>query len=159
MEVIITMLITAILIGITYTVYSIISKSYSSFNTKNTDIALVLTLDNLLKKDFDRAEIILKDTDGIAIRNSIRTVRYKFNPDNIIRIGAETDTFKIKTDTISAAFETDPVNGKGTLEERNRLDEVNLSLILQNEKITYHYHKVYSSANLFNREPDAINRP
>ena len=39
MEVTVTMLIAAILIGITYTTYSIVLKSYNSFTTKNADMA------------------------------------------------------------------------------------------------------------------------
>jgi hypothetical protein len=60
MEVTVTMMIAAILMGITYTTHIIVSKSYLSFNTKNAGMAEVELLDKLLKRDFDRADVIAK---------------------------------------------------------------------------------------------------
>jgi len=157
MEVTITMMIAAILMGITYTAYSIVSRSYLSFNTKNKDMAELEQLDGLLKKDFDRAEIILKETDGISIKHTDRTVSYQFNPDYIIRTAGITDTFKIKTGEITTSFEGRPVNEANASQEQNRLDQLDLNLLFQNEKIPYHYYKQYSSVNLIQRNPDALN--
>lgn len=157
MEVTVTMLISAIVIGITYTAFSIITRSYHAFDNKHKDMAVVLRLDELLQKDFNRAEIILKDTGGIALMDSSRTIKYRFSPDYILRIGITVDTFKVKSDSVSTIFENNAVNDMGTTEEVNRLDELGLFIILQNEKIPYHYHKVYSSANLINRNSNAIN--
>jgi len=156
-EVTITMLISAIVIGITYSVYSIVSYSYSSFNSKNENMAVVLRLDELLRKDFDRSQCIVKDTSGITFQAAGRLIKYKFDPDYILRIDLITDTFKVKPDTANVFFETKPINEIETSAEQNQIDELNLTLTSQNEKITYHYHKVYSSENLFTRKPDAIN--
>jgi prepilin-type N-terminal cleavage/methylation domain-containing protein len=156
MEVTITMMIAAILMGITYTAYSIVSRSYLSFNTKNKDMAELEQLDGLLKKDFDRAEIILKEADGISIKHTDRTINYQFNPDYIIRTSGITDTFKIKTGEIATSFEGQPVNEANSSHEQNRLVQLDLSLLFQNEKIPYHYYKQYSSVNLIQRNPDAI---
>jgi len=157
MEVTITMLISAILIGITYTAFSIISRSYHSFDNKHKDMAVVLRLDELLQKDFNRAEIVLKDTDGIAMMDSSRIIKYRFTSDYVLRIGLVIDTFKVKTDSVSTAFENTMVNEMKADEEGNRLDELDMNATLQNEKIPYHYHKIYSSANLINRNPNALN--
>src|SRR5882724_100995 len=97
MEVTITMLISAIVIGITYTAFSIIARSYQSFDSNHKDMAVVLRLDELLQKDFNRAEIVMKDTDGIALKDSSRIIRYRFNPDYVLRIGIVADTFKVKS--------------------------------------------------------------
>jgi type II secretory pathway component PulJ len=157
MEVTITMLISALVIGITYTAFSIITRSYHSFDSKHQDMAVVLRLDELLQKDFNHAEIVLKDTDGIALRDSSRTIKYRFNQDYILRVGITVDTFKVKSDSVSTIFENNTVNETGPSQEANRLDELGLNIILQNEKIPYHYHKIYSSANLINRNPNAVN--
>jgi prepilin-type N-terminal cleavage/methylation domain-containing protein len=157
MEVTITMMIAAILIGITYTAYSIISKSYISFNTKNSDMAVLVQLDRLLKRDLDRAEIMLKDNDGISLKNDVHEIKYKFEPGFITRTDVRIDTFKVKTDLVSTFFEGQPVNETSADEEQNRLDELEFTLLFQNEKIPYHYHKQYSSVNLIQRNPDAIN--
>ena len=155
-EVTIAMLISAIVIGITYTVYSIISRSYNSFNNKNEAIAVVVRLDELLQKDFDRSAYISKDTTGITFQGPNNVVSYKFNPDHIVRTGLITDTFKVTPDSVNAFFEMKSINIPGLSTEENRLDELDLTITFQNEKITYHYRKVYSSENLFNSKADAI---
>jgi hypothetical protein len=157
MEVTIAMLISAIVIGITYTIYTIVTKSYNSFNIKNENVAVVLRLDELLKKDFDHAEFILKTSNGISVQNPSGNITYQFDPDFVVRAGLITDTFKVKTDSLYTSFENNVIGETGTTDEQNTLDELGFSLILQNEKITYYYHKIYSSVNLFNRKPDAIN--
>src|ERR1700744_656096 len=104
MEVTITMLIAAILMGITYTTYIMVSKSYLSFNTKNTEMAEVELLDKLLKRDFDRADVIQKTTNGMVIINTGQTIQYVFNPDFITRTSGIADTFKVRTDSLNTLF-------------------------------------------------------
>jgi len=150
------MMIGAILTGITYTSYQIISKSYRSFNTRQAELAQVERLDELLKKDFNRAEVIEKDDRGILVKSKRDTIRYEFTPDYILRVSSITDTFKLRNEDITASFEDQPVDGKGAGGEDNRLDRLTFSLLFQNESAGYQYHKVYSSANLFDRNPYAL---
>jgi Tfp pilus assembly protein PilE len=157
LEVTITMLITALLIGITYTSYSIIVKSYRSFTVKNEEMTVLVTLDHLLKRDFDQAEMIFKDQDGIALTSNDKTIKYEFKPDYIVRIAVRIDTFKVQTQDVNMAFENIPLNEVQETEEQNRIDEVAFILIFQNEKIPYHYNKLYSSVNLIQRNPNAVN--
>jgi hypothetical protein len=157
LEVTITMLVAALLIGITYSAYSIIIKSYGAFNHKNQDMAVLVRLDEWLKKDIARADIVLKDTAGIAINSRGRPVRYRFDPEFIIRTEIKPDTFMIRTDSLVTSFEGLPVNAYGPTDEQNRLDELDLVILFQGEKIPYHYHKEYSSVNLINRNPNAVN--
>ncbi|MDB5137819.1 MAG: hypothetical protein JWP37_4422 [Mucilaginibacter sp.] len=157
LEVTITMLIAAILMGITYTTYSIISKSYLSFNLKNNDMATLETLDKLLRKDFARSEFILKDSSGILLKSALQTVRYELKPDFIVRTSGIVDTFKVNTEGWVTFFEGQPVEELRPQQEQNRLDELDISLVFQNEKIPYHYHKQYSSVNLIQRNQNAIN--
>jgi prepilin-type N-terminal cleavage/methylation domain-containing protein len=156
MEVTVTMMIAAILMGITYTAYTIVNKSYLSFNTKNNDMAEVELLDQLLKRDFDQAGVIQKNTGGIVITNTGQTIQYVFTPDFITRTSVITDTFKVKTDSLMTSFEGQPIDEAGSSEEQNRLDELSFTLIYQNENIPCHYHKQYSSVNLMQRNPNAI---
>ncbi len=156
-EMVITMMITAIVIGITYTSYSIVVKSYNSFNNKNNDMAVVIDLDHVLKRDFERAEIILKDTDGIALKTGAQIIKYQFKPDFITRYGVRIDTFKVQAVDVITAFENMPVNELQVTDEQNRIDEIGFTLLFKNEKIPYHYNKQYSSVNLFQRNPNAIN--
>lgn len=157
LEVTIAMLIAGVLIAITYTSYSIIVKSYGSFTHKNQDMAQLVRLDEWLKKDFAHAEIVQKDSAGIVLNSADRHIKYKFDPDFIVRIEIRTDTFKVKPETVITSFEDQPVNELPTTEELNRLDDLQLDILFQDEKIPYHYHKQYSSANLINRNPNALN--
>lgn len=156
MEVSITMLLAAILIGITYTAYSIVSKSYLSFNAKNGEMATLERLDELLKKDFRNAEIVQKDSGGIAFQSPDYSIRYEFDPAYILRISTITDTFRVSTENINTTFEGQAVNEVNPSGELNRLDELQFDLLYQNKKIPYHYFKQYSSSNLIQRIPDAL---
>jgi Tfp pilus assembly protein PilE len=157
LEVTITMLVAALVIGITYSAYSIIIKSYGVFNHKNQDMAELVRLDEWLKKDFSRADTILKDTTGIALNSAEHHIKYRFDTDFIIRAEIRADTFNVKIDSVATSFGALPVNEYGPTDERNRLDEIDLVILFQGEKIPYHYHKQYSSANLINRNPNAVN--
>jgi Tfp pilus assembly protein PilE len=156
LEVTITMLIASLLIGFTYTAYSIVVRSYSSFNHKNQDMAELVRLDEWLKKDFAHADSVEKDTAGLVFNSIDHHVKYLFEPDFILRNEIKTDTFKIKTENIVTSFESQPVTAFSANREQDRLDDLELDILFQNEKIPYHYHKEYSSANLINRNPNAL---
>jgi Tfp pilus assembly protein PilE len=157
LEVTITMLIAAVLIGITYVTYSIIVRSYSSYNQKNQDMAVLVRLDEWLKKDFTRADMVLKDTAGIALNSAEHHVKYHFDQGFVVRTEFRADTFKLNTETIITSFEEQPLNEFSSTDEQNRMDDLSFVILFQNEKIPYHYHKQYSSANLINRNPNALN--
>jgi len=157
LEVTITMLIAGLLIGITYTTYSIIIKSYHSFTTKNDDMTVLVSLDHLLKRDFDQADTILKDSDGVVLKSENKVIAYAFKPGFIVRNAARIDTFKVQTQEVNTAFENTPINELQATAEQNRIDQLDFTLIYQNEKIPYHYPKIYSSENLIQRNPNAVN--
>jgi len=157
MEVTIAMLLSAIVIGLTYTVLSLVTRSYQSYQTRHREMATVLSLDGLLRRDFDRAELILKDTDGIVLTNKNILIKYRFYPDYVLRKSIAIDTFRLKTDSIAMTFEGKAIADSGTGAEDHQLDELNLQVTLQKQKIPYYYNKIYSSANLINRTTNAGN--
>ncbi|HEY2582443.1 MAG TPA: hypothetical protein VGI43_11590 [Mucilaginibacter sp.] len=157
LEVTITMLIAGLLIGITYMSYSIIVKSYHSFTLKNDEMTILVSLDHLLKRDFERAEIIVKDQDGIVLTSNDKVIKYKFKADYIIRSGAKIDTFKVQTQNVSTTFENVEISEVQETGEQNRIDELGFTILFQDQKIPYHYHKLYSSVNLIQRNPNAVN--
>jgi Tfp pilus assembly protein PilE len=157
MEVTITMLITGLIIGITYTSYSIVIKSYHSFTTKNDSMAVLVSLDHVLKRDFDRADSILKDSAGITVKKNDMSIKYVFMPDFIVRNSLKTDTFKVQTQEVMTSFDNIPIIEMQATAEQNRIDGLDFTLVFQNEKIPYHYRKLYSSENLIQRNPNAVN--
>jgi Tfp pilus assembly protein PilE len=157
MEITVVMLISAIVIGIAYTAFNIVGQSYRSFQHKNEDIAVLVRLDELLRKDFSRANTVSKTTSGIFIKTATDSVTYAFEPDFTVRTGILTDTFKLTVQEVVTSFEASPITAINPVTEQDRVDELDFSILFENEKIPYHYNKQYSSANLIERNPDAIN--
>lgn len=157
LEVTITMLIAGVLIGITYTSYSIVFKSYHSFTTKNEDMAVLINLDHLLKRDFEKADTILKDASGIVLTKDNQLIKYTFMSDFVVRTAARIDTFKVQTQDVNTSFESVPIVEIQATAEENRIDGLDFILIFQNEKVPCHYRKLYSSENLILRNPNAVN--
>jgi len=157
MEVTITMLVAGLLIGITYSVYSIVIQSYRSFEDKNERMIVLVSLDRVIKRDFDRADSILRESDGVTLIDNGHIVEYAFYPDFILRKTGKIDTFKVKNQNWITSFENTPVNELQTTTEQNRVDQLDFTIIFENEKIPYHYHKLYSSENLIQRNPNALN--
>lgn len=151
MEVTITMLVAGLLIGMAYAMYSVIYKSYGSFNRRNTEVTILTTLDGVLERDFDRADSVRKDTDGISLDSRGRHIAYKFEPNYIIRADGKADTFQLKAETITASFEQKPAAGL------NKIDELAFTIIYQNAKIPFHFYKSYSSVDLFKQTNHAVN--
>lgn len=156
MEVTITMLVSAILIAITYTSYSIITQSYSSFTDKNNDLAKLITLDHLLKRDFEQANTLFKDSTGITLKRETNTIRYEFSPEFIIRKATRTDTFKVQNEGVNLSFENLPLTELQAEPTQNIIDGLDLIILYEKKKITYHYNKTYSSENLIERNPNAF---
>jgi Tfp pilus assembly protein PilE len=157
MEITVVMLISAIVIGIAYTAFNIINQSYRSFEHKNDDMAILVRLDELLKKDFNHANTISKTTNGIVVKMITDSVIYDFEPGFILRTSTIIDTFKLTTQDIVTNFETNPITAISPVPEQNRIDELDFSILFDNEKIPYAYHKLYSSTDLIERNTNAVN--
>jgi Tfp pilus assembly protein PilE len=157
MEISVTMLISAIVIGITYTAFSIVNQSYRSFQHKNEDIAVLMRLDELLRNDFSKANMICKTTNGIFIKKGSDSVTYEFEPSFTVRTSSITDTFKVTMQGLVTGFEAAPITTINPVTEQNRIDELEFSVLFENEKIPYYYRKQYSSTDLIERNPNAVN--
>lgn len=162
MEVTITMLVAAIVIGITYTAYTIISRSFIDFKSKNEDIALIARIDHLVKRDFEQADLIVTDESGVSIQKlGLMPVHYEFNPSYIVRRSVVADTFKVNNTDIKTFFEhrekspnndSDPSDVAG-----NRIDELSFTITYKDDLIPFHYVKTYSAVNLLPGNPYAFN--
>jgi Tfp pilus assembly protein PilE len=158
MELTVAMLISAIVIGITYTAFNIVSSSYRNYQVKHNQLSVLIRLDELLEKDFSKAEGIYKEQDGIKILINQQTVTYRFLPGQVIRISTIADTFSVVANDLTFSFERQPLTAEpATDEELNRADELSFNVLLKEEKFPYHYLKQYSSQNLMNRRSHAYN--
>jgi prepilin-type N-terminal cleavage/methylation domain-containing protein len=156
MEVTIALLVSGILIAIVYVAFAVVNNSYHAFVLKNVESADLAQLDLLLSRDFRRADLIEKTDSGLFFKNNNGGIRYVLNSDYIVRTNGITDTFKFKTTRTNMLFEQQPVEtGPDAL--NSRVDELELDLLLHNDKMTFHYYKQYSSANLFEQDTHAGN--
>jgi len=157
MEVTVTMLIASIAIAITYSIYNIVVKSYNAYTIKNNDMTVLIRLDELLKNDFGHADIVLKDQNGILFKSADKMVSYEIGPDFVVRTSGIIDTFKVKLKEFNTSFENIPITEIVGSEEQNRIDELQLNLLVEDKIIPYYYHKQYSSVNLIQRNTNAVN--
>ena len=157
LEVVISMIIAALVITIAYTAYQIIHRTYEAHHLKNAQMAVLLRVDELLKKDFSRSILIRREADGLSFSDSSGTVRYTFASGYLIREGISADTFRVATAQVSLQFEGRALpDYPATDPEAERADELSFNALYDQEIIPYHYRKQYSSENLITRKPDAI---
>ena len=157
MELVIAMLISAIAIGLMYSAYTIVSKSYLSFTGRNEDISTVLLLDQRLNRDISKAEVITRVNNTITMKSGKDTIRYNFAGSLVIRQSLLTDTFKVNTDGVLTSFESMNVDEPPADNQGKVIDDIRFILLFKGQKIPYHYHKAYSSVNLLQSTADAIN--
>ncbi|MEN0052359.1 MAG: hypothetical protein AAGC65_01755 [Mucilaginibacter sp.] len=155
LETIIAMGVTAIVIGFTYSAYIIVTHSYLSFSTKNKHMQTVILLDKLLQRDFNRAVRITAGDHLIRFQLDSGAIQYEFQRDRVIRNQGKPDTLPVQILNLRTAFEQQEIDSTAS-DTARLIDEAQLALILEKQQIQYHYHKLYSSANLFNANPYAI---
>lgn len=168
MELTVSMLLSALVISITYTALTLVTRSYQSFSQKNEELAGLVRLDELLKRDFLAASSIYKTESGIALPGAApdgTQVSYAFGSEAILRrTTLVADTFKVASTAVQLLFEGQEVRQEaedqtatadGAPLEAARIDEFNLELLYKEEKYPYHYDKRYSSENLINRTQHA----
>lgn len=169
MEITVSMLVSAIVVMVTFTAYRIISNSYEGFTKQGRAFEVLIRLDEWLKGDFSQAAQVFKTDEGISIQKEGGQVSYRFLPDEIIRDAAVPDTFKLAVMEWSGFFEGAVVtvlSGEETSQsltsdvsaiEAPRIDQLDLTIRFLNENVPCSYHKKYSSHNLMQRKADALN--
>lgn len=145
LEVTIAMLLAAITIGIAYTAYTVVGRSYSEYDRKNKKAAEFVLLNKLLKKDIAESEKALQLGEGISLESTQGTIQYAFSPGFITRNQHElqTDTFYVKNNSLLMTFEDKPT------EEGDLTDKVSFIADLEGRSITLVFSKRYSSEELF----------
>lgn len=145
MEVTIAMLIAAIVIAITFTTYRVVSGSYFNFNRKQEKVAMLTTIDKLLKQDFIKAKSIVKTADGVFFEINDGIVTYSFKDSYILRdqFSLGIDTFKLQVNDLNFSFENE------VAEEGQEVDLLSFKTQLDGDLIPLQYLKLYSAQDLF----------
>jgi len=151
MEVTIAMLLTSIVVGITYTTYRIVSRSYVDYAKKQESLATFLTADKLLKQDFLQAEQILKTgepgsgEEGLQLKMPQGFITYRFAENYLLR-----DQFALRVDTFKLAVKAPDFSFENVAsEEGGRVDQLHFQTQLGGMPLLLHYKKLYSAQDLF----------
>ena len=154
LEITITMMVSAILIALTFTIYTIVSRSYRAFSDRNNDVLTMLTLDKLLKRDFLKAETIRRKGSEILIISREDTALYDFKEGYLIRTRGITDTFRVNYRQLDSRFEG--ISASPPADSTILQDELSFSVDYKGQAVPYHYFKHYSSETLFHSDHYAI---
>lgn len=152
-EMIVVMMITVIVLGMAYTVFQLVAKTYSNFNGKNGRVNDAERLEEWLRRDCLKASFIYLDHHVLILKNSRDSIRYVFADALILREKGHVDTFRIRQQNLYAYFQHQAVD---TL-VRTPVDQLNFSIVLDNEKIPEILTKWYSAEQLMELT-DAIDR-
>jgi hypothetical protein len=148
MEMVIVMLLSGIVISISFKSFDILSKSYMDFKGSQDTIAQYATLDRLLTLDFMRCREVRKTEDGLDLIFTGSKIQYTILPDLLLRRQASlTDTFKLVAENISLKFKKNECKTEGHL-----VDEFLFEDNYRQELETYHYTKQYGADILMREE-------
>jgi Tfp pilus assembly protein FimT len=157
MEMTIAMLISALVIMTAYTAFRDIKNYYTDFNRKQARLQLLLRLDELLKKDFDKSDKITSEPGKIVFKFTPGQVEYDFTADYILRLSNITDTFRLKSSSLAIYFHQQMLEAADSTPagHENYIDELSFLVHNDQQNFPYHYFKRYSSENLLNLSPYA----
>jgi type II secretory pathway pseudopilin PulG len=159
LELVLAMLITGLLIGMAFSVVTMIIGIHRDFNEKNEAMAKVLLLDRLLKKDFRQAKVIQMKGEQILFVRAADTVIYQMTAVEVLRKQqALTDTLAIKVNDLRLYFDKHEVINYSDGTEEKMIDGLGFRLLLKTKELQFNYQKMYSAQDLFNTT-HAINRP
>jgi len=155
LEITLAMLISAIVLGIAYSAFSIVTKSLTRFEKRNEALATLNRLDELLRKDFYRSDYIGVDSLGIRfVRDSTKVIRYCLIPHFLIRKFDRVDSFPVEIPSFTPSFEGTELQAEeisGHSREDFRVDGLSVKVLLDSDTIPYRYTKVYSAQDLIHR--------
>ncbi len=146
MEVTVAMLLSAICIAIAYSAFDIIGNYYRTFQQKNEKADALLSIREVLSKDFQKSKLVMNTADGILLEQDSVNINYVFEADRILRQipSLRTDTFKVVWKDKYVGFEGNEIL------EPDTIDLLRLKITLdQHSLVPLTFYKHYSAQNLF----------
>ena len=141
-ELIVAMLISSLVITISYYSYSIISRQFIYFRNINEYTIEITRLNTVLKTDFAESKYCSQQANGLSfVFEDNRKVSYEFYPEHIIRyMPGLTDTFHIQPANLNKLFFNEPSNNPKGL-----IDELSFESQQDKEIKYFHYRKDYGA--------------
>lgn len=147
MEVIIVMIISMIVISLTYKTLDIVSMQYRQFNKNSKQVYELSLMETLLTKDFANSEYVKRVSNGMMCGFKRKSILYTFDDSSMIRVeGAVSDTFNIVPNNVRYYF-----SDKNVSNINGYIDRVVFVSNLSNSKL-FTYRKIYASDFLLNTQ-------
>lgn len=147
MEVIIVMIISMIVISLTYKTLDIVSMQYRQFSKNSKQVYELSLMETLLTKDFANSEYVKRVSNGMICRFKRKSILYIFDNSSMIRVeGAVSDTFNIVPNDVRYYF-----SDKNVSNINGYIDRVVFMSNLSNSKL-FTYRKIYASDFLLNTQ-------
>ncbi|MDT3403747.1 PulJ/GspJ family protein [Mucilaginibacter terrae] len=146
MELTVAMLISAIVVAVAYTALVLMGNVYRNYHTHQTELAVIMRLDQLLRRDFTRSDAAFLYNDSMHFTVDSQQISYAFAADKIIRKSLITDTFKLEGNKPVYLLEGNVLQ---VTKDTAVIDEMHFEIRYQKNELPYHYKKVFSSTQLF----------
>lgn len=144
-EVIVTLLLSSIIIGIAISGYTITNQQFKLFDTSTEQSLDILRLNNLIKSDIDKSDVIFYENNQLVCKNEQIETTYNFNSEAIIR---NLNTEIPRKDSICLKFEKLEVFFNDEIKDFGIIDNIMLTITSFEIKQQLHYTKRYSALEL-----------
>jgi|GEM_PF-414841 len=145
-EVIVALLLMAIVMGIAYTVLSLVDKQSASLSSNFGTQQDYRLLQEALLQDANRAKTLYLKEGALCCANDTGTISYLFLDSAIVRQAFDlpADTFHFRIDSLYLGFENFPQD-----RENGLVDEVSLYIWKNRQSFIIHQEKIYDAQTLW----------
>lgn len=139
LEMVLAMMLASVVIGMAYTGFTLFSRIYDGYRSKNLKHAGIRMFKAVLDRDMERGgAVVIKDR-----QVSFGLLSYELMEDELVRsAGLERDTFRMEHLQMQAFFEGDPV-------QTGRIDHLVFRFEQEGRQLVISGIRLYSSAELF----------
>lgn len=151
MELLVAMLISTIVVGISYQAYHIVYQQYMSYRKNNQLINNVFMLHTALQTDFMNAKFVNKKEDAVVMKDKDgNKIIYFFDQNYILRnVNEMQDTFFVSANDMHLKFISE--DQKAT---EGIIDEFYFTSLVAGEEEHFHFSKTYAADVLMEAEKE-----
>jgi prepilin-type N-terminal cleavage/methylation domain-containing protein len=144
-ELVLAMILAAIVMGMAYSAFTVFTRVYGSYHSKNLSHADVQLFRQVLQSDMKKAALIELSSGQLKFKDplSSEALSYSFGPDYLVRTHHSVpDTFKMTRLTLQSSFENAGVS-------EGIVDHLTFRFEYEGAQMTMTTAKEYTSADLF----------
>ena len=137
LEAMVSILLSTLLVGFTFTIYKNFNHYYLIYNSQTSRLNELLHFKRQFNKDWNSALVINSyQEEGIQFLNHIETIEYQFEDSTITRIAKTEQTFDLIPKTIEVEKD-----------KENNVIKLSLELISNRQKFVFSHFKFYGVKN------------